>query len=279
MSYKTIATIVTDLEKDRWALEAAIALATREEAHLDVLCLGVDRTQPGFYYSGASAVVLQDNLAQAQAEVATLEKAVEAKLAMVGLPFAIRASTTQIAAMSPLVAYRTRLADIVVLPKPYGEGKNVETEAVLEAALFNGSVPVLVIPDGTELPASFSNVVIGWNESSESLRAVRCALPFLKQADDTCIAIVEPPAHGPDRSDPGGELSQVLVRHGVRTEISVLAKSMPKISDIILRLCDDRGANLVVMGAYGHSRFREAILGGATRNMLENADIPVLMAH
>ena len=54
---------------------------------------------------------------------------------------------------------------------------------------------------------------------------------------------------------------------------------MPKVSDIILRLCDDRGANLIVMGAYGHSRFREAILGGATRNMLENADVPVLMAH
>ena len=80
MSYKTIATIVTDLGKDQAALDAAIALATREEAHLDVLCLGVDRTQPGFYYSGASAVVLQDNLVQAQADAEALETAVDALL-------------------------------------------------------------------------------------------------------------------------------------------------------------------------------------------------------
>ena len=279
MSYKTIATIVTDLGKDQAALDAAIALATREEAHLDVLCLGVDRTQPGFYYSGASAVVLQDNLVQAQADAEALETAVDALLGRQGLSYAVRSATTQIAAMTPLIAYRTRLADLVVLPKPYGADKSVETEAIVEAALFNGSVPVLVIPDEATLPANFSNVVIGWNESAEALTAVRAALPLLKQADDTCIAIVEPPTHSPDRSDPGGELSQVLVRHGVRTEICVLAKSMPKVSDIILRLCDDRGANLIVMGAYGHSRFREAILGGATRNMLENADVPVLMAH
>ena len=71
----------------------------------------------------------------------------------------------------------------------------------------------------------------------------------------------------------------MLVRHGVKAEITVLAKTMPRVSDVLLRHARDMNADMIVMGAYGHSRFREAILGGATRNMLENAKIPVLMAH
>ena len=96
---------------------------------------------------------------------------------------------------------------------------------------------------------------------------------------DVDVAIIDPPTHGPDRSDPGGQLSQMLVRHGVRAQVSVLAKTMPRVSDILCRHCGDKNADLLVMGAYGHSRFRESILGGATRNMLENSEVPVLLAH
>ncbi|MEC9105039.1 MAG: universal stress protein, partial [Pseudomonadota bacterium] len=70
-----------------------------------------------------------------------------------------------------------------------------------------------------------------------------------------------------------------LARHGVKAEIDVLAKTMPRISDMIRRHAEDTSADLIVMGGYGHSRFREAILGGATRNMLEEAEVPVLLAH
>jgi nucleotide-binding universal stress UspA family protein len=74
-------------------------------------------------------------------------------------------------------------------------------------------------------------------------------------------------------------LSQLLARHGVRAEVSVLARTLPRASEVLCRHATDINADMVVMGAYGHSRFREAILGGATRNMLEIADLPVFMAH
>ena len=77
----------------------------------------------------------------------------------------------------------------------------------------------------------------------------------------------------------GPAFAEMLARHGVRADISVLAKTMPRISDVLCRHVRDVGADVVVMGGYGHSRFREAILGGATRNMLEMAEVPVLMAH
>jgi nucleotide-binding universal stress UspA family protein len=71
----------------------------------------------------------------------------------------------------------------------------------------------------------------------------------------------------------------MLSRQGVRAEISILAKTMPRVSDVLLRHVKDKNADLVVMGAYGHSRFLEEILGGATRNMLAEAHVPVVMAH
>ena len=111
------------------------------------------------------------------------------------------------------------------------------------------------------------------------MAATRAAMPLLKASALTDITVIDPPAHGPERSDPGGMLSQLLSRHGIRAEVSVLAKTMPKTSDILARHVRDIDADLVVMGAYGHSRFREAILGGTTRNMLEFAEVPVFMAH
>jgi nucleotide-binding universal stress UspA family protein len=109
--------------------------------------------------------------------------------------------------------------------------------------------------------------------------ATRQALPLLKGADKVNITVIDPPTQGEERSDPGGMLCQMLVRHGVHAEVSVLARSLPRVSDVLARHIWDQNADMLVMGAYGHSRFREAILGGATRNMLEKAEVPVLMAH
>ena len=93
------------------------------------------------------------------------------------------------------------------------------------------------------------------------------------------IVVIDPPVHGAERSDPGGQLCQMLVRHGVRAEVSVLARSEPRISDVLTRHLREQGADLMVMGAYGHSRLREAIVGGATRDMLKHAQVPVFLAH
>jgi nucleotide-binding universal stress UspA family protein len=104
-------------------------------------------------------------------------------------------------------------------------------------------------------------------------------MPFLRRAEMVQIVVVDPPTHGPERSDPGGLLCQLMVRHGVNAEVAVLAKTMPRVSEVLARQVRDIDAELLVMGAYGHSRFREAILGGATRDMLERAEVPVLLAH
>lgn len=279
MAYKTITTIVTAQKEIEGFLNDALALARRCEAHLDVLCLGLDRTQPGFYYAGANAMVFQDNLAQAQELASELEEQAGAALAGADTPWSVTGLTAQMVALNGLVAHRTRFSDLVVLPRPYGEEHGHECEAIVEAALFDGQTPVLILPDSHDLPERFDSVVVAWNESAEALRATRAAMPFLQSADSVTITIIDPPQHGPERSDPGGALSQMLSRHGVRADVSVLARTLPRVSDILNRQVRDKDAQLVVMGAYGHSRFRESIMGGATRHMLEVAEVPVLMAH
>jgi nucleotide-binding universal stress UspA family protein len=279
MPFKTITTIMCDGKADMHALNASVALARRENAHLDVICLGLDRTQPGFYYAGTNAMVLQDNMQFAQNESEEIAAVVTAHLRAEDISWAAVPMTAQMAGLTVQLSHHLRFSDIVVLPRPYGQGRGHEHEEILEAALFSCRAPVLVIPDNATLPERVERVVVAWNESSEALGAVRSALPILANADLVNIAIIDPPQHGPDRSDPGGALCQMLNRHGVNAEVSVLAKTMPRVSDILCRHVRDQNADLLVMGAYGHSRFRESIMGGATRNMLELAELPVFMAH
>lgn len=165
-----------------------------------------------------------------------------------------------------------------MLARPYGNHAPDDAEAVTEAALFEGGCPVLVVPG--DLPQKpVRRVLVAWNQSAEALTAVRRALPLLRAAEMVEITVIDPRRGGSERSDPGGALAQMLTRHGVHADIAVLARTAPTISDELNRRATEIDADLIVMGAYGHSRFREAILGGATRNMLEKAAVPVFMAR
>jgi nucleotide-binding universal stress UspA family protein len=281
MAYKSLLTIATSPDHVGPTFAAAAAIARQMDAHLDALALGVDRTQVGYSYVGSGAVILQVAMDRAEEEARSNENAIKAALAAQGrdLRSGLETAVTQIGALTELVANRARYADLVVLPKPYGKTTGPEAEAAIEAAMFEGMAPVLVVPDSGMPSPEPKRIVLAWNQSREAMVAARRALPFLKRADLVTITVIDPPPHGPERSDPGGLLCQLLVRHGVKAEVSVLARTLPRVSDVLHRACSDLNADLLVMGAYGHSRFREAILGGATRNMLEQAEVPMFMAH
>ncbi len=281
MAFKSILTIATEVKTLARGLDCAAAMALSEKAHLDVLGLAIDRVSLGYSYIGAGVEVLKaakQNLNESAKELDAQLSAAIAKQSM-GLRAAVETATVQTTALTDLVAQRARYADVVVLPLPYGKGRGTEAEIILEAALFEGQTPVLVLPEEEFRPLPPRRVVIAWNGSRESLNAVRAAMPLLKTAERVIITMIDPSPKGGERSDPGGLLCQKLVRHGVKAEVVVLARSLPRISDVLAQQLRDTDADLLVMGAYGHSRFRESILGGATRHMLETAHVPVLMAH
>lgn len=279
MTYQCMFTVLTDDALVDETLSHAVALADAHDAHLDVLCLGVDRTQTGYYYAGASAIVLQETITRAHEEAEAAKARAEAMLKQTDLRWGIETGVAQLADLGRHIAARARFSDLVILPKPYGEGRGPELEPVTEAALFDGHTPAMIVPEDMAPVPRPKRIMVGWNESIEALSAVRAARPLMVAADMVHVVVIDPPAHGPNRSDPGGLLSQYLARHGVQVEIDVLSKTLPRMSDVLSRHAMDMEADLLVMGAYGHSRFREAIFGGATRNMLEQAALPVLMAH
>ena len=282
MAYKSILTVATDPYGLNPVLGAASRLAQAQNGHLEVLVASVDMVLPAVYGYGDSFAVMQINIDQARDTAEATEAAAKAFLAQENpaLRWSVEAGGGIFGDLRGLVAQHAMFSDIVVLAQPYGNGKLQASEAVLEAVLFDGQAPVLVLPEGDAALARFGHhIVVGWDQSREAMAAVRRALPLLIAAEQVNVVIIDPPVHGAERSDPGGQLCQMLVRHGVRAEVSVLARTEPRISDVLLRHLRDKGADLLVMGAYGHSRLREAILGGATREMLEHAKIPVMLAH
>ncbi len=277
MGYKSILTILTETSQ-KAQLDAAIAIARREDAHLDVFCLGVDHTQNGFFYAGASAYVFQEAIDKAMASAGELEDKVRAYLEGKDLRWSVDSAVAQLGGLSTLIGMRARFSDLVVLGRPYDRETNPDGEALTEAALFEGGAPVLIVPG--EISETFgTRILVAWNQSNEALVAARRALPLLQAAEAVEITVVDPSPHSAEGSEPGSTFCQMLTRQGVKADVAVLARTLPKISEIIARRATEIGADMIVMGAYGHSRFRQAILGGATRNMLEAANIPVFLAR
>ncbi len=279
MAYKSILTIWDGRDESRAALDQAIRMVKVENGHLNVLCLGIDRIQPGLYYAGATPMVMGESIEMARQEAQEFEASATAILENSGVNWSCQAMVAQLNGLSHVVGMTARFNDLVVMARPYGGGSGEEAAMVLEAAMFQGHAPVLVCPPDAADQVPGKRVVIAWNQSAEAMAAIRAALPMIRDADAVDVAIIDPPQHGEEQADPGFELSQMLARHGASVSVSVLARTVPRIAEVLQRHASDFNADLIVMGAYGHSRFRESIMGGATRDMLEDVSLPVLMAH
>lgn len=279
MAWKSILTVVTNPDRAAATIAAAGAVALAHDAHLDILSVGIDRTQAAYAFASAGLVAQQAIFDRAREDAAANEAAARKAAEMLpeGVRWAVDGVVAQVGALSELVAVRARFADLVVLPRPYGEGRGPEDEAVVEAAMFDGRAPVVVLPDPLrDVGVRGKRVVVAWNDSGEAMAAVRAALPMLRGADLVSVTVVDPPSWGPE---PGAAVTQMLVRHGVKAEVSVLAKTAPRVSDVLNRHVRDLNADTLVIGAYGHSRLREAILGGATRDLLAEAEVPLFLAR
>jgi len=280
MAYQTIAVIMTDATGDAPALHTALELAQRDGAHLDVHCIGVDPARFDAMPVGATAVLLEIDASaareRAEMVLAAARAAIPAGLDRVSLQSLVFSSL----GLDASVARLARDADLVVVARPNGPGQSALATAILEAEVFGSGAPVLVVPPARlDLRKPFRRPLVAWNETEEALHATRLALPVLQAATHVDVVIVDPPSHSAERSDPGGSLCLMLSRHGVKAEVSVLANTMPRVSDILLRFAREHGNDAIVMGAYGHSRFRESLIGGVTRDLLETSPIPLLMAQ
>lgn len=169
----------------------------------------------------------------------------------------------------------TALQDVVIVSQP-DQGEGFERPLPIVHDLVLGSLcPVLLLPAGTNKFSADSPAIVGWNDSPEASNAIRGAIPVLRMASKVVVVSIE------ERCQPFPQTaaSSYLARHGIGTELQAVNSSRWTPAEILADCTRARGAGLVVMGAYGRSRFREALLGGTTRSMLANPPAPLLLHH
>jgi nucleotide-binding universal stress UspA family protein len=151
---------------------------------------------------------------------------------------------------------------------------------VLDGALFASPAPVILAGQNRKVTLAPKTVLVAWNSKLEAGAAVRQSLDMLAHAENVHVVVVDPNAtpHAMGE-EPGADVATYLSRHGVKVTVETLASGGRDPALVLQRHASDIGAELIVMGAYGHSRLRERIFGGTTQTMLGHVDTPVLMAH
>lgn len=178
------------------------------------------------------------------------------------------------------VALQGRYADLIVVGQDSPEDGAPAAGPLLEAALFTSGRPVLVVPFAGRFETLGQRVLIGWNAKREAARAVHDALPLMKGAHSVSVLVVNPqPGTDLHGEEPGADIAQHLARHGVTVTVERVVAPDLGADDALLNRAAESGADLIVIGGYGHSRLRELVLGGVTRGLLRHMTVPVLMSH
>lgn len=276
MDYKSYFTIWDGRPDTRPALDLALTLTRQSDGHLDMLCIAP--TAPDTLYSADMSVqALQDLAIGARDEANRLKAEADALIDAAGVSGAARAAPVRFSEVAGLVGREGRFHDLIIMPRPFPSEPGDAVEDALDGALFETSAPVLVCPPRA-IGQLGRNILVAWNGDQEAMRAIRAAQPMLKTADQVEVVMVDPRRTN-DPASPGFALMAMLTRLGVNAVLSPISKTSDTVSETLRQKALDMGADLIVMGAYGHSRFRERLLGGATREMLQKADVPVMMTH
>lgn len=275
MPIKTILLHMANDDAHAGRMAVAAALAKRFSAHIHALYIATPVSMPaGATGRAASYGFMAEATAIAHENAERIEQ--EVRQALNGLSYDW---TVEEGDHVDLLAERASYADLVVVAQSAAvrAGERVSLHNIPDRLPLETATPVLVLPPSQPATAAIGrHVLVAWKNSRESARAVRAAMPFLKAAESVTVLTVEPPGQ---RSDEAAALGDWLHRHGIAARPQAVIASGGEVGDMILSCCADQGADLLVMGSYGHSRLRELVLGGATRTVLEGLSVPALMTH
>jgi len=280
MSYKSILVQVDESPRCVARIDAALDLAKRFEAHLTALAM----VQP-VYVPHTARTFLGDDFERHQATQAR-ERA-QRVLAVFGERARIAGATsveTRSATGDPVyaTAFHARYHDLAIIGQADPDddiGQWRDPGDFQGSAVLGLSRPVLVIPYAGKFETIGRHIVVAWDAGREAARAVTDALPMLKRAQRVTLLVINAEKAGSHGAEPGADIALFLARHDVKVEVAQEHSGSLDVGNFLLSRLADSGADLLVMGAYGHSRLRELVLGGMTRTILDSMTIPVLMSH
>jgi nucleotide-binding universal stress UspA family protein len=278
MTFRDILAPVISLEDDEPALASASEIAARFDAKVAALIVAIHTASDFAETDAPLSAVLADIARGTQSRVATLRRELVDWLAGAGAQFEVRDVTIEEAVNEDRVAAHARVADLVVISR--GAAHNRARQEMIEDVLFRSGRPLLLVPGKPQRRRDWKTIVIGWNAKAEAVRAVTGSLPLLKAADRVVIATVDAtPSPAGHSEAPGHDIAAHLARHGVNVEVSNIDGLGRTAGRALLDEAIAHDADVIVLGAYGHSRARELIFGGVTRELMASATVPLLMAH
>jgi nucleotide-binding universal stress UspA family protein len=252
----------------------ALALAKEKNAHLEIAFTTAPTGMPAAIQGrGASSAYIAEATAIAREKADQIYKEISEQCIAGGVEW-----SWEVLEGDPnrLLADRSLFADVIVVSQDHGVtfedyvGLHAPDELIMQA-----SCSVLVLPKNVETPTVGRRILIAWHDTRQAAHAVRRGRDFLEQADKIYLLTCDRPHH---RYEKGRDIAGYLRRHDVEVEqVSDVADS--NIGATILSYAEDLKADMIVMGAYGRSRWREILTGGVTHHVLSHMKIPVLTSH
>jgi nucleotide-binding universal stress UspA family protein len=277
MQYKDMLVHMDDSVTCAARLDVAVDLAERFGAHLTGVYVDPGLAIPALVDVPISPELLQgiEDAHQERCDIA--EKLFKERLARADIASEWRLAHGDLVTC---LGGHARYSDLVILGQEGGEDQKMVIGGLPDSIVLTCGRPTLVVPYIGVRDTLGKHVMVAWNGSREAVRAVNDALPLLALAEKVEVLSINP-AEGEERDAdlPGADMSLHLARHGVTAEAQQLVASDVDVGDLLLSRAADHGADLIVMGAYGHARWREIVLGGATKQLLSEMTVPVLMSH
>jgi nucleotide-binding universal stress UspA family protein len=270
--------VVVDLAGERNSAKLAVDLAGKLDAHLTGLALAYDPITPA--YSMAAPIPTDFMVSareQAVEDAKTGAAGFEEIARVAGVAVETRVSDVMLGDGFGGIIDHAKLSDLVVIGQDNPDRREPLREVLTEAVMFQAEVPTLLVPHAGIAEFKADHAVIAWNGGTTAARAVRSAMPLLQMTKEVTVVIVE---GGRKRAEiQGADVATYLARHDLDVTVRTISRTPAGIGQTIIDFVGDEGADWMIMGAYGHSRLREFILGGTTARILKAMPLPVLMAH
>ena len=280
MSYRTILVHLDSKEQSSNLLHGAVALAQQHNAHL----IGIYVVPTPQAYVTAElpmpTELVQEHMRHHQNLCDALKDEFERATNAADFISEWREVDADSMTIADTLTEIARTVDLLIMSQKGLERHDYALKDLPEAVILSCGRPVIVIPNSDTLRDSINNVFVAWDGGAQATRAVFDALPILREANTVRVHRIN--TKGQDRHrilNTSAELVNTLSRHGANVTVSDSDAPRSQIDDEILRAANEAGSDLLVMGAYGHTRLREILFGGVTRKVLQVMSVPVLMAH
>jgi len=275
MALKDLLVHVNNARSAKAVVAAAAALASRHNAHIVGLGIRPPLDMPRYASARLPESVVEIMEAREKELLEASEEVFNSTTAHAGLQDRSE-WRSELGNPNEVLGLHARYADLTIVSQHEPGGGDGRFADLAEDVLVSSGRPLLMVPFIGAVDGIGEKVIVAWNASREAARAVADAMPILDGAREVEVFI----ASDNDIGDlPGADIAAHLARHGIDVTVYETPANNVSIGDALLNRASETGADMIVMGGYGRSRFREFVLGGVTRHMLQHMTVPVLMSH